>query len=69
MHDSREAWSLSRQLARHGRGRAMTRVPPAANLISVRQWEQHIARIWDGTVDTGLRLDQSAQNGFYDPPL
>ena len=42
LHDSREAWAVSRQLAGHGPCKVYDRVVPAARLITRSQWKQRM---------------------------
>ena len=46
LHDSREAWSVCRQLAGNGPGKVYDRNVPAARSISRRQWLDHFRRVW-----------------------
>ena len=46
-HDSREAWSVCRQLAGHGAGRILSRTAPAAHFITAQQWVDHMGAVWD----------------------
>lgn len=45
--DSREAWSVSRQLAGHGASRVVTRTAPPAIFIPAGEWEQHMHEVWE----------------------
>ena len=46
LHDSREAWSVCRQLAGYGPGKVYDKNVPAAKSISRRQWLDHFHRVW-----------------------
>ena len=44
--DSREAWSVCRQLAGHGPSKVYDRVVPAACSITRKQWQQQLRTVW-----------------------
>ena len=48
--DSREAWSVCRQLAGHGPSKVYDRVVPAARLITRNQWQQQLRTVWGAWV-------------------
>ena len=57
MRDSREAWSVCRQLAGSGIGKVYDKIVPAAKAITRQQRLEHFGSVWGAWVHEGTVVD------------